>query len=371
MWTPGQNDEVEQLAKDAGLGCLILVFDAGPVPTSLGAAVTITGHAMRDGRDTRVNTILGALDTEEGAELDSGLGLSACKVISSSWQPFHGSHGSTGDLGETAWRHLLTADGSSDRIGDRVERAVRGLSAACERSDWRWPSTLWRDTLQPHLADLHENHISLIVFMGSFTEEIDLHRQLHDDNLLLVPTWRGEPEGAGHRQPPLAAGWGKRRAEISDEDRVEHNLRRARALRELAEIESRRAIWFGYRAGLSQRKVGDLVGRSQPDVGRTIKKVEQDPDILDAAPREFALRRLVGEYTDQQMMDSLLAFEFSTGESEPSPLGSGYRPGAWDQVRALRRDRLITEGEWDGLFRAAFGQPAVQPQVHLPTSADQ
>lgn len=173
--------------------------------------------------------------------------------------------------------------------------------------------------------------------------------------------------GGGHA--PLAIGWGRRRAGMSDEDKVEHDLRRARSLRELAEIEARRAVWSGHRQGLSQRQLGDLLGRSQPDVGRTIKKIEQDPDVIDPSPREFALRRAVGEYTDNEMMARLLTFTFTTGEVDPSPLGSGYLPGTWDEVRAMRREGLISEGEWHQLFRANFGDLG-QPGLVLPESVE-
>lgn len=161
-------------------------------------------------------------------------------------------------------------------------------------------------------------------------------------------------------------GGGKRRAAFSDEELVEHELRRARSMRELAEIEARRAVWSGHRNGLSQRRMGDLLGRSQPDVGRTLKKIEQDPSIVDPSPREFALRRAVGQYTNAEMLSQLLALDFQTGEEEASPLGSGYIEGSWDQVRAMRRDGLITLEEWGLLFRANFGEPDGAADLLLP-----
>lgn len=200
------------------------------------------------------------------------------------------------------------------------------------------------------------------IFVGPLTE----------DGLTRGPSRETSPSWAGHSpsqhpvQPPGQPGEGKRRAELSDEDLVERSLRRARSMRELAEIESRRAVWTGQKSGLSQRKLGDLLGRSQPDIGRTLKKVESDPSIVEPSPREYALRRAVDQFTTSEMMTRLLAFTFTTGEEDPSPVGGGYIPGTWDQVRAMRRDGLITLDEWDELFAANFGQRDGRADLLMP-----
>jgi hypothetical protein len=165
-------------------------------------------------------------------------------------------------------------------------------------------------------------------------------------------------------------GPGKRKGSVSDADQVAHGLRRARGLRELSEIETKRAVWQSHTLGLSQRQIGDLVGRSQPDVGRTIKKVDSDPSCVGVTPREVALRRLVGEYTTAEMMARLLTLTYTRGEPDPSPMGAGYLPGTWDEVRLLRDEDLISEGEWRELFRAVVGPETEAVDLLLPADEE-
>lgn len=40
------------------------------------------------------------------------------------------------------------------------------------------------------------------------------------------------------------------------------------------------------------------------------------------------------------------------GESDPSPIGGGYIPGAWDEVRRAYLDGHITQEAYDLLFNA-------------------
>lgn len=175
-------------------------------------------------------------------------------------------------------------------------------------------------------------------------------------------------------------GWGSQRepAEVADslgltmdefESTAVRDLQRGRAFRELGEVECRRAIWNAHRAGLSQRQIAAAVGRSQPDVGRVIKRVEGNEEQTAVGPREVVLRRIVGEITPTEMMARLLTMAHGDGESDPSPIGLGYVRGTWDEVRALRDEGLLTEPEWQELFEAVVGSAAI-PEVVLPDEVD-
>lgn len=188
----------------------------------------------------------------------------------------------------------------------------------------------------------------------------------------VMPNWKTYASRlAGKTQGLQAPSRDERRDQAADEDQVRRDLRRARGLRELGEIESRRAIWRAHCLGLPQRLIGDLVGRSQPDVGRTVKKVDSDLSVAEVTPREIALRRLVGEYTDIEMLARLLALTYMQGESDPSELGGGFIPGTWDEVRALRDDDLIAETEWQELFKAKVGESQdAPPPLVLPAGEE-
>jgi arginine decarboxylase len=141
-------------------------------------------------------------------------------------------------------------------------------------------------------------------------------------------------------------------------DPIRDDLRRVWLLRQLNEVDGKRAIWNAHRNGLTQRQIGELVGRSQPDVGRTLKKIERDPSVIDVSAREVALWRAVGLLPDQSLLDwfRLSIPMMSTGEVDPSPVGEAYLAGRWDDVRQLHREGLLTDDEWDELFALKFGK---------------
>ncbi|HXH77183.1 hypothetical protein [Nocardioides sp.] len=127
-------------------------------------------------------------------------------------------------------------------------------------------------------------------------------------------------------------------------------VRVAKHVRELADIDARRAVVAAAKAGLSQRTIAQELGRSQPDVGRTLKKAAERPGTLEIGPREIAMRRHVGQMSDRVMMNALLRFDYTEGASDPSLAGSGYVRGSWDELRMLLPEHLITAEEWRELF---------------------
>lgn len=131
---------------------------------------------------------------------------------------------------------------------------------------------------------------------------------------------------------------------------VSKALVKAHARRELVEIEVLRAVGEAAKHQWSQRQIAVLLGRSQPDVQRTLKRIAAHPELVQVSPREIALRRAAGEISDEKMMEQMRGLPYSFGEVEPNPAGEGYRRGSWDEVRRLRREGLITNEEWETLF---------------------
>lgn len=212
------------------------------------------------------------------------------------------------------------------------------------------PAQSFRDALLWHADDYSvrsRDRVARHYFFGGggTPSEVSLHdKPPGEDNERPSPLDRGRPSSTADE------GSDGQDTDESNVERVQRELRRARAQRELGEIDGPRAIWHASQQGLSQRQIADLVGRSQPDVGRTLRKVERNPDLLAIRPREVALRRTVGQISTAEMMARLITFPYADGQADPSPLGSGYLPGSWDDVRRLRRESLITIREWEQLF---------------------
>lgn len=126
--------------------------------------------------------------------------------------------------------------------------------------------------------------------------------------------------------------------------------------RELADLDYRRAVVAAAEAaGLTQREIAQVVGRSQPDVGRTLKRISGDPALVVRSPREVALKRALGDLSDEEMMTQLKDFPYKPGVANANPATDGYVRGSWDEVRRLRREGLITVDEWSELFTHVVG----------------
>lgn len=134
----------------------------------------------------------------------------------------------------------------------------------------------------------------------------------------------------------------------SSAQRSEERLVRARALKELTEINEAREALAAATDGLSQRKIASLLGTSQTDVHRMLRRGRAG-DLVEPmlSVREVVLQRLVGMITPGTMRGTLT--QMSRGESPAGEQVDGYRPGTWDAVRAAYFDGLLSEQDYDEL----------------------
>ena len=124
-------------------------------------------------------------------------------------------------------------------------------------------------------------------------------------------------------------------------------LSAARALRELVEIEQIRAALNAERDGRTQREIGRLLGVSQTDVHRMLRRAKNaGTDWVRVAPRELILRYRAGLISRGTLLGRLN--DLDEGQVAPHS-GDGYAPGTWDQVRDAFMDGLLTEDEYEEL----------------------
>lgn len=114
-----------------------------------------------------------------------------------------------------------------------------------------------------------------------------------------------------------------------------------------------RAIYHAaFDAGLSQRLIGEAVGSSQATVQRILRRLSEDPSLLEVTPAEVIDRRAAGLIDDETMMGRLLNRTFSVGRV-PSINGvatDAYIPGDWDDIEMAYYRDLLSEHEVDQLM---------------------
>lgn len=168
-----------------------------------------------------------------------------------------------------------------------------------------------------------------------------------------------QPAGAWAGSVGHLATLSSRMGAVADDDDVcevlvglqsgdsEARLSAARALRELVEIEQIRAALNAERDGRTQREIGRLLGVSQTEVHRMLRRAKNAvTDWVRVAPRELILRYRAGLISRGTLLGRLNGLD--EGQVAPHS-GDGYTPGTWDQVRDAFMDGLLTEDEYEDL----------------------
>lgn len=104
-----------------------------------------------------------------------------------------------------------------------------------------------------------------------------------------------------------------------------------------------RALAHANLAGLVQREMTAIVGVSQSTIHRLLRRIADDPDVLEVTPTEVIDRRTAGRTTSEEMMRTLLNWPYTFGHVPDSSGTStdAYVPGSWDEIeRAYYRGHL-------------------------------
>jgi hypothetical protein len=119
------------------------------------------------------------------------------------------------------------------------------------------------------------------------------------------------------------------------------------------ERELERAIYQAANyAGLSQRQISDIVGvHSQATVQRILRRLAEDPSLLDETPAEIIDRRAAGMIDDHDMMERLLNWKYSFGGVVriDSVATDAYTTGDWDDIEMAFYRGLLSDDEFQAL----------------------
>jgi hypothetical protein len=119
------------------------------------------------------------------------------------------------------------------------------------------------------------------------------------------------------------------------------------------ERELERAIYHAANhAGLSQRQISDIAGiHSQATVQRILRRLTEDPSLLDETPAEIIDHRAAGMIDDHDMMERLLNWKYSFGGvvRVEGVATDAYRTGDWDDIEMAFYRGLLKDDEFQAL----------------------
>lgn len=125
------------------------------------------------------------------------------------------------------------------------------------------------------------------------------------------------------------------------------------ARKRVDERELERAIYqAANHAGLSQRQISDIVGiHSQATVQRILRRLTEDPSLLDETPAEIIDRRAAGMIDDRSMMERLLNWKYSFGGVVriDGVATDAYTTGDWDDIEMAFYRGLLSDDEFQAL----------------------
>jgi hypothetical protein len=122
----------------------------------------------------------------------------------------------------------------------------------------------------------------------------------------------------------------------------------------LLRLDRLRLIDKAQNEGFTLRQIADLLEISATQVHRLAQRVLQQPGELERTPQEVIYQRSAGVITDDEMMDTLVHWDYTYGyvPTEGDQQVDAYAKGSWDEVRRAYRRGLLTDDEWDILFEA-------------------
>lgn len=133
---------------------------------------------------------------------------------------------------------------------------------------------------------------------------------------------------------------------------LEKELRAVAARAELVRLEKLRLIAVACESGMSQSTIAGLVGVSQPEVSRIVKRLTLVPEVINYSPLEVAFEYAANKISRDQLLEKLVNFSYSfSRDAEPgNPLGA-RATGTWDQVTEAYHRGLIEYEDYDTLSR--------------------
>jgi hypothetical protein len=132
-------------------------------------------------------------------------------------------------------------------------------------------------------------------------------------------------------------------------ERIAHQALVRQAQERLHRIDEMRDADQLKRAGKSQREIADVLGTTQPRVGRLLRGARALGDA--STPEELILRATVEDTPREELVEKLRALDYTATEFAPYP-HEGSVPGTWTQVSAAHLLGLLSDEEYESVSSA-------------------
>lgn len=144
------------------------------------------------------------------------------------------------------------------------------------------------------------------------------------------------------------------RTESTVED-IAQQARTRQAQERLYRFEEMRNAAQLEQAGMTQREIADILGTTQPRVGRLLHAARS----LGAAetPEEIILRATLKQISREELVEQLRKIDYTFTEFAPYP-HEGSVPGTWTQVRTAHRLGLLSDEEYENVSAAVKPPPS-------------
>lgn len=135
---------------------------------------------------------------------------------------------------------------------------------------------------------------------------------------------------------------------------IAHNAQVRRAHERLLQIEEMHDALRLDRSGKSQREIADILGTTQPRVGRLLRGARSL--AVAPTPEEVILRATVEGTPRAELVEQLRSFEYTFTEFAPYP-HEGSVPGTWTQVTTAHLLGLLSDEEYEDVSCAVQPPP--------------
>ena len=109
------------------------------------------------------------------------------------------------------------------------------------------------------------------------------------------------------------------------------------------------------RSGKTQREIADILGTTQPRVGRLLRGARALGDTQ--TPEELILRATLNQISREELVEKLCALDYTFTEFAPYP-HEGSVPGTWAQVSAAHLLGQLSDEEYEIVSSAVEPPPS-------------
>lgn len=137
-----------------------------------------------------------------------------------------------------------------------------------------------------------------------------------------------------------------------------NELVRAAALERVAKRRVAQAILrASTQPGITQGALSNIVGVSQAQINRRLKKLRRSPELLERSPADVIDERAAGLISTDEMMQQLRRWDYTFGSvaTQGGTQTDAYKRGTWDDIEAAYHQNLLIDNEMQELLNIHGG----------------